>query len=292
MRIGGRGGRRRRTSSSGSSTWWRRSSTWIPPTFAAKTSSRPTSFRTRPPRGWPTTAEHTVRPSTKRSPPWTTGASARSRSADRGTASIWASGSAPTWRSAGWGRRPWWARPASRADCGRAPWCGCTRPPKRPSSPGRRRTGRVRRPRSPRSWPPYLAWNLPPAVEPALAASAFYDPTNFTFPFGSPVAVVEVDAETGQVALKRYVAVDDCGRVINPLIVDGQVHGGLVQGIAQALYEGAAYDPDGQLITSTMADYAVPKAHMFPTFETGRTETPSPHNPLGVKGVGETGTIA
>ena len=138
----------------------------------------------------------------------------------------------------------------------------------------------------------YLAWNLPPGVEPALEASAFYDPTNFTFPFGSHVAVVEVDAETGQVALKRYVAVDDCGRVINPLIVDGQVHGGLVQGIAQALYEGAAYDPDGQLITSTMADYAVPKAHMFPTFETGRTETPSPHNPLGVKGVGETGTIA
>jgi carbon-monoxide dehydrogenase large subunit len=138
----------------------------------------------------------------------------------------------------------------------------------------------------------YLAWNLPAGVEPALEASAFYDPANFTFPFGAHVAVVEVDAETGQVELQRYVAVDDCGRVINPLIVDGQVHGGLVQGIAQALCEGAAYSPDGQLLTATMMDYAVPKAHMFPMFATDRTETPSPHNPLGVKGVGETGTIA
>ncbi len=138
----------------------------------------------------------------------------------------------------------------------------------------------------------YLAWNLPPGVEPALEASAFFDPSNFTFPFGAHAAVVEVDTETGQVELKRYAAVDDCGRVINPLIVDGQVHGGLVQGIAQALYEGAAYGPDGQLLTGTMADYAVPKAHMFPAFATDRTVTPSPHNPLGVKGVGETGTIA
>ncbi|HYM90313.1 MAG TPA: xanthine dehydrogenase family protein molybdopterin-binding subunit, partial [bacterium] len=138
----------------------------------------------------------------------------------------------------------------------------------------------------------YLAWNLPPGVEPALEASAFFDPSNFTFPFGTHIAVVEVDAETGQVDLKRYIAVDDCGRVINPLIVDGQVHGGVVQGIAQALYEGAAYGPDGQLLTSSMADYPVPRAHMFPPFETARTETPSPHNPLGVKGVGETGTIA
>ncbi len=138
----------------------------------------------------------------------------------------------------------------------------------------------------------YLAWNLPPGVEPALEASAFFDPSNFTFPFGTHIAVVEVDAGTGEVALKRYIAVDDCGRVINPLIVDGQVHGGVVQGIAQALCEGAAYDPDGQLLTDSMADYAVPRAHMFPLFELARTETPSPHNPLGVKGVGETGTIA
>ncbi len=138
----------------------------------------------------------------------------------------------------------------------------------------------------------YLAWNLPPGVEPSLEASAYYDPPNFTFPFGAHVAAVKVDADTGEVELRRYVAVDDCGRVINPLIVDGQVHGGLVQGIAQALWEGAVYDAEGQLLTGSMADYAVPKAHMFPTFVTGRTETPSPHNPLGVKGVGETGTIA
>src|SRR5579884_1136368 len=138
----------------------------------------------------------------------------------------------------------------------------------------------------------YLAWNLPAGVEPSLEASAYYDPSNFTFPFGAHVAVVKVDAETGEVELRRYVAVDDCGRVINPLIVDGQVHGGLVQGIAQALWEGAAYSAEGQLLTGSMADYAVPRAHMFPRFVTGRTETPSPHNPLGVKGVGETGTIA
>jgi carbon-monoxide dehydrogenase large subunit len=138
----------------------------------------------------------------------------------------------------------------------------------------------------------YLAWNLPAGIEPSLEASAFFDPSNFTFPFGTHVAVVEVDPDTGEVDLTRYVAVDDCGRVINPLIVDGQVHGGLVQGIAQALWEGAAYGSDGQLLTGTMADYAVPKAHLFPMFETGRTVTPSPHNPIGVKGVGETGTIA
>ncbi len=138
----------------------------------------------------------------------------------------------------------------------------------------------------------YLAWNLPAGVEPSLEASAYYDPSNFTFPFGTHVAVVKVNAETGEIELRRYVAVDDCGRVINPLIVDGQVHGGLVQGIAQALCEGAVYSAEGQLLTGSMTDYAVPKAHMFPTFVTDRTETPSPHNPLGVKGVGETGTIA
>lgn len=138
----------------------------------------------------------------------------------------------------------------------------------------------------------YLAWNLPAGVEPSLEASAYYDPSNFTFPFGAHVAVVKIDADTGQVELRRYVAVDDCGRVINPLIVDGQVHGGLVQGIAQALHEAAAYGADGQLLTGSMADYAVPRARMFPRFVTDRTETPSPHNPIGVKGVGETGTIA
>jgi carbon-monoxide dehydrogenase large subunit len=138
----------------------------------------------------------------------------------------------------------------------------------------------------------HLAWNLPEGIEPALEATAFYDPPNFTYPFGAHACVVEVDPETGQVKILRYVAVDDCGPVINPLIVDGQVHGGLTQGIAQALYEYAVYDDQGQLLTSTLNEYAVPKAHQLPHYETERTETRSPHHPLGIKGVGETGTIA
>ncbi len=137
-----------------------------------------------------------------------------------------------------------------------------------------------------------LAWNMPAGVEPGMEASAFYDPTNFTFPFGTHVCTVEVDAETGQVNILRYVAVDDCGKVINPLIVDGQVHGGITQGIAQTLLESAVYDDQGQLLTASMMDYAVPKAGQMPRYETARTVTPSPHNPLGLKGVGETGTIA
>jgi carbon-monoxide dehydrogenase large subunit len=137
-----------------------------------------------------------------------------------------------------------------------------------------------------------VAWNMPAGVEPGLEASAFYDPPNFVYPFGAHLAVVEVDAETGEVALKRYIAVDDCGKVINPMIVDGQVHGGIVQGVGPALWEGAFYDDNGQLLTGSMMDYAVPKADFFPMIETARTETPSPHNPFGVKGVGETGTIA
>ncbi|WP_324716637.1 glyceraldehyde dehydrogenase subunit alpha [Carboxydochorda subterranea] len=138
----------------------------------------------------------------------------------------------------------------------------------------------------------YLAWNLPPDIEPSLEASAFYDPANFVYPFGTHVAVVEVDAATGRVKLLRYMAVDDCGRVINPMIVDGQVHGGVVQGIGQALWEEAVYDENGQLLTGSMLDYALPRAHMVLPIETDRTETPAPQNPLGVKGVGETGTIA
>ena len=137
-----------------------------------------------------------------------------------------------------------------------------------------------------------VAYNLPSGMEPFLDETSYYDPPNCTFPFGTHVAVVEVDPETGAVDLKRYVAVDDVGRVINPLIVDGQVHGGIAQGIAQALWEGAVYDEAGQLLTGSMMDYAVPKAAWFPTFEVDRTETPSPVNPLGVKGAGETGTIA
>ncbi|MBX5466428.1 MAG: xanthine dehydrogenase family protein molybdopterin-binding subunit [Firmicutes bacterium] len=138
----------------------------------------------------------------------------------------------------------------------------------------------------------HLAWNLPPGVEPGMEASSAYNPSNFTFPFGTHVAVVEVDPATGAVELKRYVAVDDCGTPINPLIIAGQVHGGIVQGVGQALWEGAVYGEDGQLLTTSFLDYAMPKARFFPPIETEATVTPSPHNPLGVKGVGETGTIA
>ena len=137
-----------------------------------------------------------------------------------------------------------------------------------------------------------VAWNLPEGVEAGLEASTFYDPPNFTFPFGAHLAVVEVDAETGAVTLKRYVALDDCGPQINPVIVEGQVHGGVVQGIGQALWEEAVYDEGGQLVTGSMLDYALPRADRLPDIEVLSTVTPSPHHPLGVKGIGEAGTIA
>jgi carbon-monoxide dehydrogenase large subunit len=137
-----------------------------------------------------------------------------------------------------------------------------------------------------------VAWNMPPDTEPGLEASAFFDPTNFVYPFGTHIATVEVDKETGAVTILRYVAVDDCGPQINPVIVQGQVHGGVAQGIGEALQELAVYTDDGQLLTGTMMDYAVPRASQLPRFETDSTVTPSPVNPLGVKGVGETGTIA
>jgi carbon-monoxide dehydrogenase large subunit len=138
----------------------------------------------------------------------------------------------------------------------------------------------------------YLAHNLPAGLEPGLEATTFYDPSNFVFPFGAHLAVVEVDPETGHVKIARYLAVDDVGRVINPMIVNGMVQGGIAQGVAQALWEGAAYDEQGQLLTASMMDYAVPKADFLPSFEIDRTVTPSPVNPLGIKGAGETGTIA
>ena len=125
-----------------------------------------------------------------------------------------------------------------------------------------------------------------------MRPSAFYDPPNFVYPFGAHVAVVDIDTDNGHVVLRRYLAVDDCGPQINPMIVEGQVHGGVVQGAGQALWEGVVYGDDGQLLTGTMQDYALPKAHMVPDIETLSSETPSPHNPLGVKGIGETGTIA
>ena len=137
-----------------------------------------------------------------------------------------------------------------------------------------------------------VAWNLPKGIEAGLEASTFYDPPNFTFPFGAHLAVVEVDAETGAVALKRYVALDDCGPQINPVIVEGQVHGGVVQGVGQALWEEAVYDDGGQLVTGSMLDYALPRADLLPDIEVLSTVTPSPHHPLGVKGIGEAGTIA
>jgi aerobic carbon-monoxide dehydrogenase large subunit len=138
----------------------------------------------------------------------------------------------------------------------------------------------------------WAADSLPEGVEPVLEATTFFDPPNFTFPFGCHVCVTEVDPETGAVSIVRYVAVDDCGRVINPTIVDGQIVGGIAQSIGQALYEETVYDEDGQLLTGTIVDYLVPGATEIPHIESERTETPSPTNPLGVKGIGEAGTIA
>ncbi len=137
----------------------------------------------------------------------------------------------------------------------------------------------------------YVPHDYPEGLEPGLDFSSFYDPANFTYPFGAHIAVVEVDAETGAVKLKRFIAVDDVGNVINPMIVDGQIHGGLAQGIGQALFEGAIYDDDGQLVNGSYMDYAMPRADDFPSFELDRQVTPCPHNPLGVKGAGEAGTI-
>ena len=137
-----------------------------------------------------------------------------------------------------------------------------------------------------------VAWNMPEGVEPGLEATTYYDPPNFSYPFGAHVAVVSVDPDNGHIVLQRYVAGDDCGPQINPMVVEGQVHGGVVQGAGQALWEGAVYDDHGQLLTGSMLDYALPRAHLVPDVETISTVTPSPTNPLGVKGIGETGTIA
>jgi carbon-monoxide dehydrogenase large subunit len=138
----------------------------------------------------------------------------------------------------------------------------------------------------------YLAHDMPDGMEPGLEATSFYDPDNFVFPFGIHAAVVEVDPDSGEIEFEKYVAVDDVGNQINPKIVEGQIHGGVAQGIGQALYEGAEYDDNGQLVSGSMQDYTVPKADHIPSMETDSTVTPSPVNPLGVKGVGEAGTIA
>ena len=138
----------------------------------------------------------------------------------------------------------------------------------------------------------FTAHDLPDGVEPGLETTAVYDPPNFSWPGGAHVSVVEVDTETGSVDLRRYVAVDEIGSVVNPMIVDGMVHGGVAQGIGQALFEEAVFDEDGNLVTGSMVSYIVPSAAELIDLETDRVEAPSPTNPLGVKGVGETGTIA
>jgi carbon-monoxide dehydrogenase large subunit len=137
----------------------------------------------------------------------------------------------------------------------------------------------------------FTSHDLPDGMEPTLNAEHVLDPENFSYPHGTHLCAVEVDTETGRTRIRSYVCVDDVGRVINPMIVEGQVHGGLAQGIAQALYEEAVYDTEGNLVSGTMADYLVPSAADLPDFVTDRTETPA-DNPLGVKGVGEAGTIA
>ncbi len=138
----------------------------------------------------------------------------------------------------------------------------------------------------------YTAHSMPAGMEPGLEEDTYYDPANFTYPNSAHIAQVEVDKETGHITIQKYFAVDDVGNVINPMIVRGQVIGGIAQGVGQALWEGAHYDPTGQLVTGSLLDYTMPRADGFPMIQTSRTETPSPHNPLGVKGVGEMGTIA
>jgi carbon-monoxide dehydrogenase large subunit len=128
-------------------------------------------------------------------------------------------------------------------------------------------------------------------MEPSLDSDAVFDPENFSFPHGTHLACVEVDTETGRVHLRKYVCVDDVGNVINPLLVEGQVHGGLAQGIGQALTENCSYDDTGQLVTGSLTDYCIPRASDLPLFKIDTRETPCTHNPLGVKGCGEAGAI-
>jgi carbon-monoxide dehydrogenase large subunit len=137
-----------------------------------------------------------------------------------------------------------------------------------------------------------LGFSLPDTMEPYLDETVYHDTPNCTWPFGTHIALVEIDEQTGKVDLVRYVAVDDVGKKINPMIVDGQLHGGIVQGVGQALWEGAIYGEDGQLQSGSMLDYALPRASWLPNLELDETVTPSPVNPLGVKGVGEAGAIA
>jgi len=138
----------------------------------------------------------------------------------------------------------------------------------------------------------YQPAKLPKGMESVLFAFSSFDPPNFTYPFGAHIAVVEIDPETGRLKILDYTAVDDCGSVINPMIVEGQIHGGIVQGLGQALLEEAKYDENGQLLSSSFLDYQIPLAEDVPNIHSFRTETPTYANPLGVKGIGEAGTIA
>ena len=138
----------------------------------------------------------------------------------------------------------------------------------------------------------YTAHNLPEDVEPGLEENSYYDPNNFTFPNSAHIALVEVDKDTGAITIQKYAGVDDVGTLINPMIVEGQIIGGIAQGVGQALWEEAVYDDDGQLLTGSLMDYAIPRADGFPSIQVGTNVTPSPHNPLGAKGAGEMGTIA
>ena len=133
--------------------------------------------------------------------------------------------------------------------------------------------------------------NHPEGMEAGLEAVDYYDPPNLTFPFGSYICVVDIDKGTGQVHVRRFVAVDDCGNIINPMIVDGQIHGGLTMGLAPSLYEEITYDEQGNNLAGTFMDYLLPTAMETPAWETGKTITPSPHHPLGAKGVGESATV-
>ena len=142
------------------------------------------------------------------------------------------------------------------------------------------------------AWQAFSSHNLPPGVEPMLSGEATVDPEDFSYPHGTHLAAMEVDTETGKVRLRKYVCVDDVGVQVNPMIVEGQVHGGLAQGIGQALYEGVEYDEDGNLLTASLADYLIPSAADLPSFDTSTTMTPSSTHPLGTKGVGEAGAIA
>jgi carbon-monoxide dehydrogenase large subunit len=137
----------------------------------------------------------------------------------------------------------------------------------------------------------FIAKNLPDGLEPGLEASSFFEPQNFTFPFGTHIVAAEVDKDTGRVAIKKYIAVDDCGVQVNPLLVEGQLQGGIAHSIGQALFEQTVYDENGQLLTGEFMDYAIPRAKDIPEYVLGHTVTPSPSNPLGIKGVGEAGTI-